>query len=300
MTTTKQKTFKRLVTMLAAALALFAFTEQSAQAQQILLTGPLAGAPAVRKLRLHRQGRFEFAPAVTFTLLDQYQRTILLGARLNYNFTDWLAFGAWGALGSVIRLPTYLTDQVQQVNEQRQTVAAAAAAAGKPVPLETRLTQTNLGPDFKKQLAGIDWVIAPQLTAVPFRGKLALFQSIYLDTDLYFFGGPAIIGITERKNCAGTADDPCIGNYATASRVAVAPTFGLGLTFYINKWSALGFEYRLMPYSWNAGGFDTAGGGKDGAFPDNKITNADRQFNFQQLLTVSYNIYLPFEYRVSE
>jgi hypothetical protein len=55
-----------------------------------------------------------------------------------------------------------------------------------------------------------------------------------------------------------------------------------------------------MPYSWNTGGFDTAGGGKDNKFPDNKITNADRRFYFNQLLTVSYNIYLPFQYRVSE
>ncbi len=293
MTTTKQKTFKRLVSVLAAALALFAFTEH-AQAQQILLTGPLAGAPAVRKLRLHRQGRFELAPAVSFTLLDEYQRTILLGARLNYNFTDWLAFGAWGALGSAIRIPTYLTDQVQSVNAER------IAADPNRASLDRRLTAVNLGNNFKNQLAGIDWVIAPQLTAVPFRGKLALFQSIYLDTDLYFFGGPAFVGITERKNCAGTVADPCIDNYATASRVAIAPTFGLGFTFYINKWSALGFEWRGLPFSWNAGGFDTAGGGKDNAFPDNKITNADRQFTFNQVLTVSYNIYLPFQYRVSE
>jgi hypothetical protein len=288
MTTTKQKTFKRLVSVLAAALALFAFTER-AQAQQILLTGPLAGAPAVRKLRLHRQGRFEIAPAVSFTLLDEYQRTILLGARLNYNFTDWLAFGAWGALGSVIRIPTYLTDQVQGVNADRR-------APGQPTDtLDRRLTAVNLGPDFKKQLAGIDWVVAPQLTAVPFRGKLALFQSIYLDTDLYFFGGPAFIGVTERKNC-----NPCTDNFDMGSRVAIAPTFGLGFSFYINKWSALGFEYRGLPFSWNAGGFDTAGGGKDNKFPDNKITNDDRQFTFNQLLTVSYNIYLPFQYRVSE
>jgi len=286
MTTTKQKSFKRLVSVLAAALALFAFSEH-AQAQQILLTGPLAGAPAVRKLRLHRQGRFEFAPAVSFTLLDEYQRTILLGARLNYNFTDWLAFGAWGAIGSAIRIPTYLTDQVQAVNAQRQ--------AGPPDTLDRRLTAVNLGPDFKKQLGGIDWVVAPQLTAVPFRGKLALFQSIYLDTDLYFFGGPAFVGLTERKNC-----DPCAGNFTMGSRVAIAPTFGLGFSFYINKWSALGFEYRGLPFSWNTGGFDTAGGGKDKKFPDNKITNDDRQFSFNQLLTVSYNIYLPFQYRVSE
>ena len=293
MTTTKQKTLKRLVSILAAALALFAFTEH-AQAQQILLTGPLAGAPAVRKLRLHRQGRFEFAPAVSFTLLDEYQRTILLGARLNYNFTDWLAFGAWGALGSAIRLPTYLTDQVQSVNAERRTTDPNGTS------LDRRLTAVNLGPDFKKQLAGIDWVVAPQLTAVPFRGKLALFQSIYLDTDLYFFAGPAFVGITERKNCAGTTADPCVGNFTMASRVAIAPTFGLGFSFYINKWSALGFEYRGLPFSWNAGGFDTAGGGKDNKFPDNKITNDDREFTFNQVLTVSYNIYLPFQYRVSE
>lgn len=293
MTTTKQKTLKRLVSVLAAALALFAFSEH-AQAQQILLTGPLAGAPAVRKLRLHRQGRFEFAPAVSFTLLDEYQRTILLGARLNYNFTDWLAFGAWGAIGSAIRVPTYLTDQVQAVNASRR------APGADPNSLDRRLTAVNLGPDFKKQLGGIDWVVAPQLTAVPFRGKLALFQSIYLDTDLYFFGGPAFVGLTERKNCAGTQADPCVGNYGTASRFAIAPTFGLGFSFYINKWSALGFEYRGLPFSWNTGGFDTAGGGKDKKFPDNKITNDDRQFGFNQLLTVSYNIYLPFQYRVSE
>jgi len=42
------------------------------------------------------------------------------------------------------------------------------------------------------------------------------------------------------------------------------------------------------------------GGGKDKQFPDNKITADDRRFNFNQLLTVSYNIYLPFQYRVSE
>ena len=73
-----------------------------------------------------------------------------------------------------------------------------------------------------------------------------------------------------------------------------------GSTFYINKWSALGFEYRFLPFSWNTGGFDTAGGGKDGKFPDNKISSADRQFNMNQILTLSYNIYLPFQYRVSE
>jgi hypothetical protein len=294
MTTTKQMSFKRLWSVLAAALVLFAVTG-SAQAQEVQLTGPLAGAPAVRKLRLHRQGRVEFDPAVSFTLLDEYQRTILLGARLQYNFTDWLAFGAWGALGSVIRIPTYLSDQIQDVNAKRRAADPNTNANPQGASLDRRLTAVNVGPDFKKQLGGIDWVVAPQLTAVPFRGKLALFQSIYLDTDLYISGGAAFVGLTERKSCTS-----CAGIFDTAKRVAIAPTFALGLTFYINKWSALGFDYRVLPFSWNTGGFDTAGGGKDSKFPDQKIDSADRQFNLNQMLTISYNIYLPFQYRVSE
>ena len=285
---TKNRIFKRLVSTLVAGIALLAATER-AEAQEIQLTGPLAGAPAVRKLRLYRENRFEIAPAVTFSLLDEYQRTIFLGARLNYNFTDWLAFGAWGAYGGAIRLPTHLTDQIQEVNADRQ---------GLPdTNLSRRLTAVNMGPDFEDQLGGIDWVVSPQLTVVPFRGKLALFQSIYVDTDVYFFGGPAITGISERANCAL---GECPTNFDKASRVTVAPTFGLGLSFYVNKWSAIGFEYRGLPLSYNTGGFDTAGGGKDEKFPDDQINEADQRFHYVQLLTLSYNIYLPTQFHVSE
>src|SRR5262245_25331071 len=55
-------------------------SERNASAQEIQLTGPLKGAPAVRHLRLYREGRIEFAPSVTFTLLDEYRRTMFVGA----------------------------------------------------------------------------------------------------------------------------------------------------------------------------------------------------------------------------
>jgi hypothetical protein len=285
--------------MLAAAAAVVAISAvaEQASAQEILLTGPLAGAPAVRKLRLYREGRFEIAPAVSFTLLDEYQRTIVLGARLNYNFTDWLAIGGWGGVGSVIRLTTHLTDEIQRINTRRN---------GPPdngTSLDSKLTAVNLptystAAEFADQLAGIDWVVSPQATIIPFRGKIALFQGIHIDTDLYFFGGPAFVGLTERADCTANCTQPAA--FGTASRVAIAPTFGLGLSFYINAWSALGFEWRGLPMTWNAAGWDVAGTGKDGEFPDNRITDADRQFAFNQLLTISYNFYLPMENRVSE
>jgi hypothetical protein len=302
MKTMNRKFTTRLLAALLGASAVLGFSAP-AEAQEILLTGPLAGAPAVRKLRLHRQGRFEISPTVTFTLLDEYQRTILLGAKIGYNFTDWLQLGAWGAYGGLIQITTGLADQIQEQNAIR--VANALPPGGDPTyqtadAIERRLTTVNLGPEFEEQLGGMDWVVAPQLTAIPFRGKLAIFQSIYLDTDLYIFAGPAFVGLTERADCESKCASDNVTPFPMTSRTAIAPTFGLGFSFYINEWAALGFEWRGLPFSWNTGGFDTAGGGKDEAFPDNRITDADQRFHFNQMLSVSFNINLPAKVRVSE
>jgi len=295
-TKTRTKATRWLLSAAVAGAALFGSTHE-AQAQEILVTGPLAGAPAVRHLRLYRQGRFEVSPAVTFSLLDQYQRTIFFGARLNYNFTDWLGVGVFGSYGGV-KIPTALSDHVQKVNAQRRAENAKFKQANNGAELvDQRLVDTNLGPDFKDQLGTMDWILAPQLTVTPFRGKLALFKNIFVDTDLYFFAGPAFIGVQERADCPANS---CKGKYDRASRVAIAPTFGLGFTFYVNKWNAIGFEYRGLPFSRNTGGFDTRGGGKDKNFPDNAISGQDRQFQFNQMLTISYNFYFPMQYRVSE
>lgn len=296
MNTTKAKSPRQIFSVLAAGMVLFGITER-AQAQEILLTGPLAGAPAVRKLRLYREGRFEFAPAVSFTLLDEYRRTILLGARLTYNITEWLGIGAWGGYGGLIQIPTSLTEHIQDVNVVRRNTA------GYPDTVTGRILAPNLGADLEEQIGGIDWVVSPQLTFVPFRGKIALFQSIYIDTDVYLFGGPAFVGVTERQECESgscTLADPIGASFTQSSRTAFAPSFGLGLTFYANKWSALGFEWRGLPFNWNTGGFDTAGGGKDNEFPDGAIDSDDRRPRFNQMLTLSLNFYLPTEYRISE
>jgi len=290
-TTTMKRTaaIRRHLATATAGLSLLALTE-TAQAQEIQVTGPLAGAPAVHNLRLHREGRIELAPAVTFTLLDEFQRTILVGARLNYNLFDWLALGVWGGgTFGPLQYPTRLSERIQDVNEFRKRNDAGS--------LDDRLTRVNLGNDFAEQLGDIVWVASPQITAVPFRGKLSLFASIYVDTDLYFFAGPAFVGLKEREDCKLGR---CENQFDMQSRTAIAPTFGLGLSFYVNQWSALGVEWRFLPFAWNTGGFDTAGTGQNDEFPDNEISSDDREFKFNQLVTVSYNFYYPFEHRISE
>jgi hypothetical protein len=286
---------------LAAGLALLAKAE-TASAQEILLTGPLAGAPAVRKQKLYRQHRFEISPTASFSLLDEYQRQIFIGARLNFNITDWLALGAWGASG-FIKINTALSEHIQTVNKGRIADDATRARNGLPQSIDTKLTQRNIGPDFTAQLGTIDWILAPQLTVVPFRGKIALFQSIFADTDLYFFAGPAFVGVRERKDCSpngGAGSCSTDQSFQRASRTAIAPTFGLGFSFYTSKMTSFGFEWRGMPFARNTGGIDNHGGGPGGKFPDYSVNDKDREFKFNQMLTVSFGFLLPTSFNVSE
>lgn len=270
---------------------------ETAHAQQVRLTGPLAGAPAVRKLRLYRQMRLELAPVFSFTLLDQYRRQIFGGIRANFGITDWLSFGAWGGVSTSmigVDMDTYLTRHIQD------DVNAPRNCRDNPTDLDCKLTAVNMGDDFGDQVASMNWVAAPQLTLFPFRGKLGLFNEVFVDADLYLFGGVGFVGLSERGLC-----DDCTSSdsFEAVNRLAIAPTFGLGFTFFTNRWTALGVEWRALPFKWNTGGFDVAGTGESGdskEFPDGRITKEDREFHFNQMLSVSFSFFLPQQHRVSE
>lgn len=288
---TASKMKSRFAAAIAAGCAFLALPGQAEAQEQ--LTGPLAGAPAVRQLRLYRKGRVELAPQVSFTLLDEYQRTMFAGARLNYHFADWIGLGVWGAYGA-LQMPTALSENMQaKANKGR---GCRTEAPSDPDACE--LIATNMGPDFTKQLGSMDWVVAPQLTVVPFRGKLGLFNSVFVDSDLYFFAGPAFVGLQERENCSAGCGDA--STFDRVARTAIAPTFGLGFSFYLNKWMALGAEWRALPFSWNTGGLDTGGSGPDDAFPDAKIDDKDRQFQLNSMIGISLNMFFPTQYQVSE
>ena len=51
---------------------------KTASAQEILLEGPLAGEPAVRKLIQYRKLRVSIGPQVGMTILNDYMHNILL------------------------------------------------------------------------------------------------------------------------------------------------------------------------------------------------------------------------------
>jgi hypothetical protein len=291
----------RLLTLLgglATTLVLTAFAGR-AEAQEIQLTGPLAGAPAVRHERLYREGRFEIAPTVSFTLLDEYRRTIFFGGRLQYNVTDWFGFGLWGAYGAV-QIDTNLTTEIDQTAPRNiitavninHTLNTATGAIGP----------SNATTSFSDQVAKWNWILAPQVQLTPFRGKLSIFEKIFVDTDAYLFLGLAFNGIQERGNCGdGNGDPICIlpSSFALQSRVALAPTFGIGLHFFATDFMSLGVEYRAIPFSWDRAGFDVSGG--PNGFPAlGEVTSADRTFKFNQMINIDIGFGLPAKPSVSD
>ena len=279
----KRRFLKALISTVAVGAALT--VASTAGAQEIQLTGPLKGAPAVRKLRLYREGRFEIAPTVSFTLLDEYRRAILVGGRLTYNIKDWIGVGVWGGFAA-INTTTDLTDQIDSV-----AVRDARTAAN----LNHNPNNPKGYASFGDQTAKISWVFAPQVTIIPFRGKLAIFQKIFVDTDFYVSPGVAFVGLSERGECGGAGQKPCAdpSTFATVSRTAIAPTFGLGLTFYASNLVSIGVEYRALPFSWNRGGFDQRGGGNNNKFPDGKINGDDSTFKWNQMVTLSVGFSFP-------
>lgn len=267
-----------------------------ASAQEIPITGPLAGAPSVRKQRLYRQNRFEVAIGPGAELLAEYQRHYLLAGHLQYNIFDWLGVGVFGAFGA-ISLNTDLTDKVDSQS-----------------PRNTR-TRVNVPrqewQSFDKQTGKIKFMFAPQLTFSPFRGKLAIFQKIFVDTDLYIHGGVAFVNVEERANCGAPGQPTCappdatptgtaVQSYTSQTRFAIAPTFGLGLSLYTSDFIKLAIEYRAFPFAWNRGGFDSRGAPPDASFPDNRINEEDRTFKFNQMIGLTVGFHLPTKAHISD
>lgn len=282
---------------------------EPAQAQEIQLTGPLAGAKAVRKLRLHRDGRFEISPGATFTLLDEYQRTIMPGLRIGYHFTDWFGVHVWGGYG--IQVPTSLTNELQTkaIDDRRcdanpTSSACKLTAVNLTRPGSNRDGSVRAGTLTGDQLGAFQWVVAPQLTFVPFRGKLALFSALFTDVDLAIFLGPAIVGLKQRAPCGvqddGSQLDPCSQSFSLKDSVTVAPTFGLQLTFFPTDFFGFGADFRAMPFQWSTSGFDVKGGGASDQFPDNNFSGADSDFKFNTMTTVFLSFNLPTKPKLSD
>jgi outer membrane beta-barrel protein len=290
------KRFALTLTTIVAALALLGITP-TAHAQEVEIEGPLAGAPAVVGLRIYRALRFQVQLQAAMTLQDEYTRTILPGGQLNFHLTDWLGIGVWGGYG--VSLDTALTDQI---------VSKGQTNSVNVLSLPNRKT-------FSQQLGRIKFVVAPQLTFIPLRGKLGLFEKLFVDTDFYLFGGVGVVGLEERKDVTSSQYNTCFGDgsslpsaiscfgqtvspTARSTRVAIAPTFGAGLSLYLADFVAMTIEWRGLPFAWNTSGTDESGF-SGGDFPDKAINSKDYLPHFNHMMTLGFAFYFPTKPKVS-
>lgn len=261
-------------------------------AQDVEVSGPLAGQPPVRHLRQLRRGRLAISPFAAFTLQEPYRRTLFLGGHVDYFFTDWLGLGVWGAYGG-LGFDTSLTEAIE----------ADGVVTGR-----NRLSLPSRN-RFSNQLGTIPGAVAAQVTLVPLRGKVALFQRGFLDTDLYLFGGAGAVWVEERANisdaeCAnpasGTTSDCYLASQlARQTRTIIAPTFGVGLNAYFNEWIGLSVEWRALPFKWNRSGTDESGD-TAGDFPDGRVNGQDRFFQLNHMFSFGLTFYLPGHARISD
>ena len=285
-----------------------------ASAQEVHVSGPLAGAPAVRHMRLYRGGRFNVIPGIGYTLQDEYARSLFVTLEANYHFLEWLGIGLWGG-ANLANIDTDLTAQIgaagQTTDRNRLSLPSAGMASG--------LTGDSAG--FASQIGRLVWAASLHLIFIPLRGKLSLFQAVFIDTDLYIFGGVGLFGLSERASTVaadGTRDASCdvdngMGRSTPAcietqrlraDRVAVTPMLGVGMSFYANSWFGVSIEWRAFPFSWNPSGTDESGFGRDGlpgaGFPDGVIDGSDSRTTFNQMLNIGLIFNLPPDVVVSE
>ena len=242
-----------------------------------------------------REGRFELAPTFSSSLLDEYRRSFLVGARATYNIKDWLGVGAWGAF-TFFSPQTDLTTQIDNTAPRDSLTATNVNHGGSYAGGYTKAP-------FANQTAKLNYVVAiPQITFIPFRGKLAIFNKIFVDADFYASGALALVGISERGSCGDSGQPSCAdaSSFALKDTLKITGTGAVGFTFYPGDLWSIGVEYRAMPLSWNRAGFDTRGAGPSGNFPDGKINSQDDTFDFYQMITLSVGFSFPTKPRISE
>ncbi len=254
-----------------------------ASAQEIQLEGPLAGAPAVRRMVLYREGRFFLTPTISFSILDTYRRHMLFGAKAEYNILDWLSAGIY--FGGGFGWRTGISDQINTLGID-------------DVPNQAYDLNFPLRGQVDQQLGQLQWLGAVDARIVPLRGKFSLFGKLFLAMDVYVNIGVGIAGVKERgvTDCSEQRDIPGVcptdSYLPMETRIAVGPSFGGGITVYFNDWIGLNLEYRSTPFTWNQSGTDQYG--ESEVILDRRIDENDRFLAWNQMMTIGCTFVFPF------
>ncbi len=166
---------------------------------------------AVQRMYVLRNGRFELAPSIAFTVNDQYVSHDALAVGLNYWITNVLAVGA-----SFLWYQGFESESDLNFSVRRSTRLA--------VPI----TQYQLGAHLN-------------FTYVPIYGKFSMFNTSIFQWDSYLVGG---VGMMRTRPVA--VIDPAVRTFDFDWRVAF--NVGLGIRVFVTRYFAIFGELRDYMY----------------------------------------------------
>lgn len=254
---------------------------------------PLEGQPAVRRRILYLPNRFEVAPTVGFTFLQDFKHGFLVGAKAEYHipwcfgskvYKDCLSIGAafhYNVIDWDTELTTEIKDTLSDQFDQPQV---------NPAPTKKALDDAVSHVMFL--------VTAPYIAYTPWFGKMSFLGQVFANFDFYAMLGMGIAFFKAGK--IGDYCDPNLLNCVVKDKnggVRFGPSFGFGVRFYILRWLAVNFEFRDIYLSqkvgqgWNAAGFDKNGSlDADGRIV---IDKEDRTSAHMMYITFGASFFLP-------
>jgi hypothetical protein len=251
-------------------LVLLGAAAPAARAQIPERKSPLADAPAVRHRFELRQNRFEIGAGVMTTVGQDFYHAVLVGGKMSYHITDWLALGAMGGFNVTPNLTTSFHDELLPVLPEQRS--------------------GDRTPSKQDALAGMNkicQVFGAHLEIVPFTGKYSLFGKLFASYDFYAFGGPGFINcVSDGAACAMDGPScPVVG-------MKIGANFGVGMHTFVNDYLAINLEVRDILLRNNPSGRDVNG--------DTKANADDMSWDSNYMVGLNFTLFLPSKARISD
>jgi outer membrane beta-barrel protein len=261
---------------------------------------PLKGQPAVRRRVLYLPGRFEVAPSMGMTFLQDFKHAVMFGIKAEYHipwcfgakhFKECLSVGA-SFHGSAPQL-AWDTELTREIKDTLSTEFDEPEI--NPAPTKKCLDDAVSHLSFA--------AVAPYITYTPWLGKMSLLGQVFFDFDFYVMFG---LGITYFKagNIKKYEDILRLDVQDKNGGVRFGPAFGVGARFYILKWLAVHIDWRDIYLSQAVGqGRNSAGFDKNGSLNANGeivIDKKDRVSEHVMYITVGASFFFPLDAPRSE
>ncbi|PRP91072.1 hypothetical protein ENSA5_58820 [Enhygromyxa salina] len=283
-----KKTLKLSLTAAAICGAGLCLLPSEAQAKK---PGVLEGKPVVVDRLELRKLRFQVVPQIGVSLSQPFVHKGLVGAKLRFDFTDWIGVRAsfmYGAVDVEGKLLKALNDGGLPRGIDNASGDIDMASGEGPYRPQGELDNPSaLRHDFRAGLTKLQLQASLDLAFTPFAGKLGLFSAVFTEYDIYIFGGVGFVNWVRHYpegelGSTSTSDllqlpnstDPSLDNYcedpntgAANSECLLHPvspdtgfrvggSFGAGLHLFITDWMSINPEVHDIVVAHNDAGLN--------------------------------------------